>query len=224
MIRVNLLPQKKKPERARATSAVSSGGGGTKWLLVVLAVVVLEAIGLIIFHNSRLNERDAQRAKNAQVQAQIANIQQIVTQHEQVKKDLAELRAREDAITQLQGGRTGPTAVMLELAQLLTPGRGPTTDPDQDTQRKKDNPLEVFNVNWDAHRLWLTKYTEESRTVKIEGKARDSQDVSEFANRLKVSAYFYDVKLLPGKRGTGGAKDSDEAGLTDFGVEMKVRY
>lgn len=222
MIRVNLLPQKKKPERARAAIATSGGGGGSKWLLVVLGLVVLEAIGLIIFHNTRLNELAAQRAKNQQIQSQIANIQQIVTQHDQVKKDLTELRAREDAITQLQGGRTGPTAVMLELAQILSPGRGPTTDPDEETRRKKENPLEVFNVNWDAHRLWLTKYTEESRTVRIEGKARDSQDVSEFANRLKMSAYFYDVKLLPGKKDT--SKKDDDAGLVDFGVEMKVRY
>ena len=36
--------------------------------------------------------------------------------------------------------------------------------------------------------------------VKIEGVARDGTDVSEFAQRLKLSVYFYDVTLLPGKK------------------------
>ncbi len=220
MIRVNLLPQKKKPERARLQLSAPSVGG-TKWLLVVLGVVVLEAIGLIIFHNSKLNELAAQNQKNNQIKGQIQNIQQIVTQHEAVKKDLAELRAREDAITQLQAGRTGPTAALLELAQVLTPGKGPTADPEFIKKLQKDNPLEIYNINWDAHRLWLTKYTEESRTVKLDGFARDSQDVSEIANRLKISAYFYDVKLLPGKKDKATL---DDAGLVSFGVEMKVRY
>lgn len=222
MIRVNLLPQKKKQERGGGKIALSAPSvGGTRWLLAVLAVVVLEAIGLIIFHNAKLNELTAQKQKNSQLEGQIKNIQAIVTQHEQVKKDLADLRAREDAITQLQAGRTGPTAVLLELAQLLTPGKGPSADPDYVKKLQKENPLEGFNINWDAHRLWLTKYTEESRTVKIEGFARDSQDVSELANRLKLSAYFYDVKLLPGKKDKGTA---EEAGVVSFGVEMKVRY
>ncbi len=221
MIRVNLLPQKKKQERSKASAISAPSVGGTKWLLAVLAVVVVEAIGFIIFHNSKLNELAAQQQKNSQIEGQIKNIQQIVTQHEQVKKDLANLRAREDAITQLQAGRTGPTAVLLELAQLLTPGKGPSADPDYIKKLQKDNPLEGYNINWDAHRLWLTSYTEDSRTVKIEGYARDSQDVSEFANRLKLSAYFYDVKLLPGKKDKGTA---DDVGVVSFGVEMKVRY
>jgi type IV pilus assembly protein PilN len=220
VIRVNLLPQKRKQERAK-TAISAPSAGGSKWLLVVLGVVVLEAIGFIIFHNSKLNELAAQVQKNSQLDGQIKNIQAIVTQHEQVKKDLADLRAREDAITQLQAGRTGPTAVLLELAQLLTPGKAPSADPDYIKKIQKENPLQGFNINWDAHRLWLTSYVEDSRTVRIEGFARDSQDVSEFANRLKLSAYFYDVKLLPGKKDKSTTEDG---GVVSFGVELKVRY
>ena len=69
-------------------------------------------------------------------------------------------------------------------------------------------------------RLWLTSYIESDRVVKIEGLARDGSDVSELAQRLKLSTYFYDVSLLPGKK----ESDKDKLDLVDFALQMKVRY
>jgi len=220
VIRVNLLPQKKKPERGGPKIKLDSGGGGggQKWLLIPLVLAVLEVVGLVVFHLDKQSQVDKQLASNQTLQGKITDAQTKVSQHDAVKKDLAELRAREDAITQLQAGRTGPTAAVLELAQLLTPGKGPTVDPDRLKKLQKENPLQVFNVNWDSRRLWLMNYKEQNRTVKIEGYAKDSQDVSELANRLKTSSYFYDILLLPGK------KDDTAEGLVSFGVAMKVRY
>ena len=132
-----------------------------------------------------------------------------------MKADLALLRAREEAITKLQSARSGPTAILMELARILTPGRGPSVDPDRLAQLRRDNPLSVFNPNWDARRLWLTAYTEAQRKLKIDGKARDGEDVSELARRLNLSSYFYDVKLLPATR---------ENDFVKFSIEAKVRY
>lgn len=218
MIRVNLLPQKKKPERGKGASTLTPSASGQKWLLIPLVLVVAEVVGLLLFHFDRSSAIDDQNRKNTELQGRISEIQQIVTQHDAVKKDLAELNAREDAITQLQAGRTGPTSVLLELAQILTPAKGPTVDPDILKDLQKKNPLQVFNVNWDTHRLWLTKYVEQARVVKIEGFAKDSADVSELSNRLKTSTYFYGFRLLPGK------KEEQQEGLVSFGVELKVRY
>src|SRR6185436_3645977 len=81
-----------------------------------------------------------------------------------------------------------------------TPGKGPTADPDRLQQLRKENPLSVYNPGWDSRRLWLTKYDESGRVVTIEGLARDGGDVYELAQRLKLSSYFYDVKLLEGKK------------------------
>lgn len=226
MIRVNLQPQKKPAQRGKTIAmptAPGGGGGGSSqmWLFVVLGVVLLEIVGLILFHRTKGKELDDQKAKNSQLQGQIANIQALVTQHQEVKKELELLRAREDAIAQLQAARTGPTAALLELSQLMTQGKGPTVDPDRLQQLRKENPLQVFNINWDSRRLWLTSYLERSRTVALEGFAQDSQDVSELAYRLKTSSYFYDVRLLPGKKGEKGKDGKD---LVSFGIEMKVRY
>jgi type IV pilus assembly protein PilN len=129
-------------------------------------------------------------------------------------------RQREEAITKLQTSRSGPTAVLLEVARVLTQGRGPTIDPDRLAQLRKDNPLAVPNASWDSRRMWLMEYKESDRVVTMQGLARDGEDVSELARRLALSNYFTDVKLLPASRVKG------EKGLEmlKFQLQAKVRY
>jgi type IV pilus assembly protein PilN len=217
VIRVNLLPQKRGARGAGPTSS-------PRWLLAVLAVLVVEIVALFAFHKTQLDALKEQRDTNAQLQAKIDNIKTLVANHEEIKKALVALRAREDAIAKLQTARTGPTAVLLELAQVLTTGKGPTADQERLLKLKQENPLSVYNPGWDARRLWLTSYVESDRVVKIEGLARDAADVSELAQRLRLSVYFYDVSVLPGKRGSGANPDKDKLELAEFALQMKVRY
>lgn len=214
MIRVNLLPQKR---GARGAAPQQS----QRWLLLVAAVLVLEVIALFLFYQTKREELAEQKAKNARVQGQITDIGKLVANHEEVKKSLVLLRAREDAIAKLQSARSGPTAVLLELAQLLTPGKGPTTDPDRLATLRRENPNLVYFPGWDSRRLWLTSYLESDRTVRFEGLARDGNDVAELAQRLKLSSYFYDVTLLPGKK---EPEKNAKLEVVNFALQLKVRY
>jgi type IV pilus assembly protein PilN len=206
MIKINLLAQKKRAERSDVSQV---------WLAVVMVVVLVEVAALFFVHSFKAEELAQQERKNAELTSQIEQAKKNVADHEQVKADLALLRAREAAIQQLQSGRSGPTAILMELARILTPGRGPSVDPDRLAQLRRDNPLSVFNPNWDSRRLWLTGYVEAQRKLKIDGKARDGEDVSELARRLNLSSYFYDVNLLPATR---------ESDFVKFSIETKVRY
>jgi type IV pilus assembly protein PilN len=76
-------------------------------------------------------------------------------------------------------------------------------------------------TGWDSRRLWLTSYLESDRTVRVEGMARDGNDVAELAQRLKLSSYFFDVTLLPGKKET--EKDA-RLEVVNFALQLKVRY
>lgn len=211
MIRVNLLPQKREAKRDASQA----------WLLAVMGVAVLEIVGLFLFHQVKLDELNRQKRVNAELQSQIDQIKKTVANHEAIKKELAALRAREEAIEKLQSARTGPTSVMLELARVLTRGQAPTVDQDYLQQQRKDNPTAVFNLNWDSRRLWLKSYTETERLVKIEGLARDGDDVSEFARRLTFSRFFEDVKLLPASRTT----DPDsKLEVIRFELQAKAKY
>lgn len=213
MIRINLLPQKR---AARGAPEVSQ-----KWLVAVLVVVLLEVVGLFLFHEWKNDELVQQSQKNNELSAKISEIKALVANHEEVKKALAVLRQREDAIAKLQSARSGPTAVLLELSRILTQGRGPTIEPDRLAALKRDNPLAVYSPAWDTRRIWLTSYNEADRTVRIEGYARDGNDVSELAQRLRLSVYFFDVTILPGKKEID--KDT-KLDLIKFALQMKVRY
>lgn len=206
MIRINLLAQKKRAERSE---------GSQVWLAVVMVVVLAEVAALFVLHSFKAEELTQQQRKNAELDSQIEQAKKNVANHDQVKADLALLRARETAIQKLQSARSGPTAILMELARILTPGRGPSVDPDRLAQLRRDNPLSVFNPSWDSRRLWITGYAELQRKLKIDGTARDGEDVSELARRLNLSSYFYDVKLLPATRETDFIK---------FSIEAKVRY
>jgi type IV pilus assembly protein PilN len=213
VIRVNLLPQKREVKRA---SEANQG-----WLLVVVGLVAIEVVGLFVLHQWKREELARQTRKNAELTTQIDAIKKAVANHADVKAQLEVLRAREEAINKLQTARTGPTAVMLELSRLLTSGRGPTVDPDLLAQLRRDNPTIVFNPGWDARRLWLTSFQESDRVAKIEGLARDGDDVSELARRLNLSVYFAEVKLLPAVRSV----DPDtKLELIKFQLQSKMRY
>ncbi len=213
MIRINLLPRKRRNE-----PHASANQG---WLVVLLAVLLAEVFGLLALHSFGEKGLKTQERKNAELTAQIDQSKRAVSNHDDVKAKLTDLRAKEEAIAALQRARTGPTAVLLELARVLTLGRGPTVDPARLDQLKRDNPLAVFSPSWDARRLWLNRFVEQNREVQIGGLARDGEDVSEFARRLGLSGYFEDVRLMPGRRSTTSKGNLE---LVEFELQAKARY
>ena len=216
MVRINLLPEKRQAAR-RSSSAEPS----QVWLLGVLGAIVVTIIVCLFVQKMKQDEFAAIVAENGRTQGQIDTIKKTIANHAEIQARLKELRDREEAIQKLQSARTGPTSTLLELAHVLTPGRGPTTDRDKLEQLKRDNPAEVYNQNWDARRLWLTSYQESDRTVKLGGLARDGEDVSELERRLKLSDYFTDVKLLPGQKVVDGLSHQE---LFKFELSAKVKY
>jgi type IV pilus assembly protein PilN len=213
VIRVNLLPQKRRK--------AGSSGRGELWLVACLLGVALEIVGCLVLFGQKQDELAQQQDKNKALEGQIKQIKDVSKNHDQVKQKLVALRDREEAIAKLQSARSGPTAMLLEVARLLTPGRGPSVDPNELSKVRRENPLQDYNVNWDPRRLWLVKFVENDRTVRLEGVARDGEDVSELARRMNLSTFFDDVQLLPAKR-----ELEKESGLpmVAFKLEAKVRY
>jgi type IV pilus assembly protein PilN len=212
VIRVNLLPH--------ATDRRAAPEASQTWLLLVMLLVVGQIVALFFFHQTKEDELAELNGEVTKLTSQITDIESRVKDHENIKKELDQLRSREDAIAKLQAGRRGPTAVLLELSRILTPGEGPTVDPEKLEQQRQAGTQNVFNPGWDPKRVWLTNYLETERNVRLEGVARDGGDVYELAQRLKLSQYFEEVTLLPGKQREGqGATD-----LVSFALQVKVNY
>lgn len=213
MIRINLLSHKREAKKG--------GESDTRWLLFVGGAVLLEIILLLFFHQAQREQLSREKRKSAELASEIEQVKKAIANQAEVKAQLDVLRAREEAINKLQAARSGPAAILLELAQMLTPGRGPTADPDHLQQLRRDNPASVYNPAWDPRRLWLTSLQEADRTLKLEGLARDGDDVSELARRLGLSVQFSDVKLLPGSRTTESQSGVE---LIRFQLQVKARY
>jgi type IV pilus assembly protein PilN len=212
VIRINLLPQKKRVERAESSQL---------WLFLLLGALLAEGGALLVFHGFKRTDLKEQQGKNAQLTTQIDEAKNAVRDHEAVKAKLSRLRAREEAIGKLKTARTGPAAVLLELARIMTTGRGPSVDPVVLQDFRRNNPLALFNPEWDSRRLWLTSFVEEQRQVKLQGMARDGEDVSELARRMNLSRYFYDVRLLPAKKERDQKSGLD---LVRFELQAMARY
>jgi len=224
VIRVNLLPQKKQARRGRADGGAPldlGGGESQTWLAFVLVAVLVEVVVLLLWYKTKQDQLTQVQKHNAELTTNIENIKREIAQHGAIKTQLKELRDREEAIKKLQAARTGPTATMLELSRIMTPGRGPTVDRDKLEQLKRDNPSVVPNGSWDPRRLWLSAYREQDRMVRLTGFARDGEDVSEFLRRLALSDYFYEVKLLPATKSVDSVTKLE---LVRFEMSAKVRY
>jgi len=213
VIKINLLPQKRRGPEAQQASQL--------WLAVVMVLFLAEVAGLFVFHGFKNEELKDQKRKNAELETQIQQSKDTVKDHPDVKAKLERLKAREAAIENLQKARSGPTAVLLELSHILTPGRGPSVSPERLSQVRRDNPLAIYNSTWDPRRLWLTNYAESQRKVRLEGLARDGEDVSELARRMNLSDYFANVTLLPAKQ-----EKDQKLGLEliKFALEAQVKY
>jgi type IV pilus assembly protein PilN len=216
VVRVNLLADKRPAARR-----ITAGEPTQLWLLGVLGSFVAMIVVCLFVQKVKEDELRTIVLENGRIQEQIDTIKKQTANHSEIKAKLKELRDREEAIQKLQAARTGPASTLLELARLLTLGRGPTADRDKLEQLKRDDPAEVYNANWDPRRLWLTSYQESARTVRLGGLARDGEDVSEFERRLKASDYFADIKLLPGAK-IVDAQTRQE--LFRFELSAKVKY
>lgn len=216
MVRVNLLPRK----TARRSASPEAG---QTWLIAVMVLLAVGMIGAFILYSFKQEELAELKQESRRIQSEIDLSKEKVKNHPKVKKQLKVLRAREEAIGKLQSARTGPTAVLLELARVLTKGRGPSVSPEDLAKVQQDNPLAMYNASWDSQRLWLTSFVEDDKIVQLKGLARDGEDVSELARRLNLSAYFYDIRLMPAKRKkTKEAEDGFE--WVNFQLEAKVKY
>ena len=181
MIKINLLPQKRRVERRAETSQL--------WLAVVLMLFLAEVAGLFVFHgykNEQLQERLRSTASYRRRSTKLSTPSQ---NHGDVRQKLEQLRAKEDAIAKLQSARTGPTAVLLELA--------PDPDPRSRSERRSRS-LEPAAPRESARRVQpelgraaalADQVRRAAAQSRLEGVARDGEDVSELARRLQLSSY-----------------------------------
>ena len=176
MIKINLLPVKAAKRREQ---------GQRQLLIGVIVVSRPRSSSIIVFHGTQVARINELREHNTQLSKDIARLKAEIGDYDVIKAQRDELIRQRDAIRRLQANRAGPTFMMRELSDILTPGKGPTFNKEQYEETIKRNPNAGFNPNWDTRRAWLISYAEQNHSVKIKGGAKSDEDVAEFLKRLQ---------------------------------------
>lgn len=221
MIRINLLPSAKKA--VRSTKSASSSGlsnsslfWGLGYLMAALALFAICG-GVYLYLRGELSEQ------NAQNQSLLESVTQVEARSvgiDEVESKIAQSRQLEELVAGLNRARLGPTRVLMELSAVLSPGVGPTIDPSELERIEKENPLSIYNRNWDGRRVWLRSFTEEGGRCRIRGMGNSHDDVAEFLRRLAISEVFEQVTL----ERTQSMEDEGGMVLIDFELTCQVVY
>ena len=218
MIRINLVPQNK-----RAARAAAPAGGGQVWAAVYFFGTLVFMGILAVVYFAKDGELSEQLQANRQLSATIEEIRSRSARLEEVQAQLTASQQLEEVVAELNRARTGPTRALMELGRILSVGEnaGPTIDPAALEELRRTNPLAGYNRSWDARRLWITSFTEESRQCRMIGMGRTNEDVAEFLRRLSLSELFENVTL----QRTEAKEDADsELPVIAFELTCQVSY
>jgi len=223
MIRINLLPtDKKKRARRVAPGAMPSRdfSVGTWGMIYGGAIAVwLALLGVLYFVQS--GDIDKIAEENKTLQARRDELQGKTSGLADVEARLEKSRRLEQVVQELERARRGPTRAVMELSKVLSMPGGPTINPEELEQMRKDNPLAGYNESWDVRRLWLTRFEEIDRECKIEGMGRSNEDVAEFLRRLTLSEIYEDVTL---QRTRSAVEPETGLQTVGFDITCRVRY
>ncbi len=211
MIRINLLPARR--------AGTTQGASVKMWGYAYLSAATVWGVALAFVYFSLVSDRDQALAQNAEIERQIAKVQEQSGNLEELQKQLEQSKHLEQVVKGLRDARSGPTRMLLELSAILSPGRGPTIDPAKLDDLRKTNPEAGISAGWDTRRLWITGFEENRRSCRIVGEARNNEDIAEFLRRLALSQVFDDVVLVRTGQPHGGGGQ-----VVAFELTCRVRY
>jgi Tfp pilus assembly protein PilN len=230
MIRINLLPSKRKAAKGKRTvavSAVAPTAGQYILLGMIAGWLALGGVGYWLI--GREEDRAAEiRAESKKVSERVKEIRELIDEEklQALRDNVDQLRT---AIEKLKSQQRTPVFVMNELANIMTTGKGPDIDEEEQKQREFEDPEAKLNQMWDGNSVWIEAVTEtKGGVLELSGGARDASDLSEFVKRLRASRRFGKVshpEYSDSKKGRKKTK-AGETPLTfiTFKLTARVRY
>lgn len=204
MIRINLLP-------VREAEKKKSG----RQLLVLFAVLLLAEAAVLFFIQSEAQSQLTQVAvNNKTTQQKIEDLRKKTSAVADLQRQTAELEQQKAVLDGLIEGQAGPVKMLDELSRIMTPI--------EDPQLKLEVQERGWNPDWDPRRLWIDRFTEEERRVKITGYARTNDDLGEFLRRLGSSRHFVKVQMNVSEAVT--MRELNDARMMRFDIDGLVIY
>jgi type IV pilus assembly protein PilN len=183
MIRINLLPHREEKRKQRKKAFIT--------MLVLSAIlggaVVLAVGGVIATKISNQNQRNEFiKAENAKLDVQIKEVSTL-------KQEIEALKARQQAVEDLQGDRNQPVYLMDELVQQVPEG------------------------------VYLREFKQDAQRVAIYGYAQSNERVSEFLRNLSNNSPWLERPDLIEIKATGLGQGKDAKKVFDFTINVGIK-
>ena len=183
MIRINLLPHREEKRKQRKKAFIT--------MLVLSAIlagaVVLAVGGVIATKISNQNQRNEFiKAENAKLDVQIKEVSTL-------KQEIEALKARQQAVEDLQGDRNQPVYLMDELVQQVPEG------------------------------IYLREFKQDAQRVAIYGYAQSNERVSEFLRNLSNNSPWLERPDLIEIKAAGLGQGKDAKKVFDFTINVGIK-
>ncbi len=182
-IRINLLPHRElKRERKKKDFVVLTS------LVAVAGIVTVYAIGVAINH-----QISVQSDRNAFIKTETTKLEGQIVDIATLRDEIAALKARQQAVEELQSDRTVPVHLFDELVRLAPEG------------------------------LYLRQLKQEGRTISLNGLAQTNERVADLLKRLSESSpWLYKPELTEIKEIVLAAGPGQKEGRTIFEFALNV--
>ena len=184
MILINLLPHRERArqERLEAFKLWLAGAG---LMGVVMAGVVYLWLELQLSH---------QQAQNQLLQTEIQHLQQQIQSIAGQESEIADLKARQKAVEDLQADRNLPVFFLTDLARLMPEG------------------------------MYLTSLKQTEQVVMLQGAAQSNERVSEFLRHLANSSpYFSKPELVEITTATASLNAREARRVANFSIRVQLQ-
>ncbi len=183
MIRINLLPHREEKRKQRKTAFFA--------MLIVSALLgglIVLGVGAVIANNiSGQNQRNEFiKAENAKLDIQILEIAEL-------KKDIDALKARQQAVEDLQGDRNQPVYLMDELVKQIPEG------------------------------VYLRSFKQDAQRVALLGVAQSNERVSELLRNLSNNSPWLERPDLIEIRSSNVGQGKDAKKIFDFSINVGIK-
>lgn len=184
MILINLLPHREAARKRRREAFY-----GTLGAAVVLGVLIA-GLGYLWFEA----QISAQQSKNKFLQTEISKLEIEIKEISTLQDEIAALRARQQAVEDLQGDRNLPVHLLNELVRQLPDG------------------------------VYLTNLKQENQTVTLQGMAQSNERVSELLRNLgNNSPWLVKPELIEITSTTVSLSQRDQRRVANFTMRIGLK-
>lgn len=184
MILVNLLPHREAARKRRREAFFASLGAAA-----VLGILI--SAGVYSWYLAQIEE---QTSKNNFLKAEIARLDGQIKDIATLQAEIAALRARQNAVEDLQGNRNMPVYLLAELVKQLPDG------------------------------VYINSMKQENQLVRITGVAQSNERVSELLRNLaNNSPWLTKPELVEITAGTVALSQRDQRRVSNFSMRVAVK-